>query len=265
MRDPLDVLMLLHTAAEAVRDALAALPDETRRQRAPGHPDQFALDVAADRAACAVLAGADVDILSEESGRSGTSREVVVVVDPVDGSTNCSRRVGFYGPSLCAVDADGPLAAVVWNLATDRRFSAVRGKGAAVNGVPLPPTDEGDRDVTFVATGDPCPYLERLPSPGVQPIYTRLSGSSAHDLCLVADGTFDGYVDCVNVQSPWDYLGAALVLTETGGVLRERNGVALADLSHTRPRQIIAAHSGHQFDTLCALVETTHTSGGASH
>jgi myo-inositol-1(or 4)-monophosphatase len=263
MDDPHRMLALLNAAADAVRDAVEALPIAIRRRRAAGHPDQFELDIAADRAVRGVLADGGVGILSEESGRSGPRHELVVVVDPVDGSTNCSRGTGFYGPSLCAVDSGGPLAAVVMNLSTNRRYTAVRGMGAAVNGTWIESSNSDD--IALIATGDPCPYLERFPSAEVRPIYTRLSGASAHDLCLVADGTYDGYVDCVNTQSLWDYLGASLVLTEACGVLRERRGADLTDLSDPGPRQIIAARSGRQLAALSALVERTHTTGAASH
>ena len=51
-------------------------------------------------------------------------------VDPVDGSTNCSRHLPYWAISLCALDADGPLCALVQNGATGARYTAVRGEGA---------------------------------------------------------------------------------------------------------------------------------------
>ena len=35
---------------------------------------------------------------------------VTVVLDPVDGSTNCSRGIAYWAMSICALDADGALA-----------------------------------------------------------------------------------------------------------------------------------------------------------
>src|SRR5690606_36729785 len=80
---------------------------------------------------------AGVGVLSEESGLHHPEREVVVVVDPVDGSTNASRSLPCYACSLCAVDAEGPLAARVVNLATGEAFTAERGGGARCDGEPL--------------------------------------------------------------------------------------------------------------------------------
>ena len=63
---------------------------------------------------------------------------VTVVLDPVDGSTNCSRGISYWAISICALDADGALAALVVNQATRRAHDgAVRGRGAYRDGVAL--------------------------------------------------------------------------------------------------------------------------------
>ena len=54
---------------------------------------------------------------------------MTVVVDPLDGSTNASRRLPWFATSLCAVDADGPLAALVVDLVHGTRFDAGAGRG----------------------------------------------------------------------------------------------------------------------------------------
>src|SRR4029453_7812997 len=66
---------------------------------------------AADAAAVGVVLGAGLGVLSEESGRHEAGREVTVVLDPLDGSTNASRGIPWYAASVCAVDAYRPLAA----------------------------------------------------------------------------------------------------------------------------------------------------------
>src|SRR5688572_10431697 len=108
MRD--DVLLeVLHDAATAVRTALDQLSDWGDAGTRSG---QYLSDLAADEAALAVLERAGLGALSEESGLHAADRAVVVVLDPVDGSTNASRDLPWYATSLCAVDRDGPLAAV---------------------------------------------------------------------------------------------------------------------------------------------------------
>ena len=63
---------------------------------------QYHLDVAADDVALRVLGGAGFRIMSEESGVTGDG-EYTVVIDPIDGSTNCDRGIPFYSTSLAVL------------------------------------------------------------------------------------------------------------------------------------------------------------------
>src|SRR5207248_2509612 len=79
-------------------------------------------------------------VLSEESGRHHADRAVTVVVDPLDGSTNASRGIPWFATSLCAVDDEGPLAALVVNLVDGTTYRAERGQGATVDGRVIAPS-----------------------------------------------------------------------------------------------------------------------------
>ena len=114
--------------------ALAGLTGIERRARTD-RIGQYHLDTVADAAVLPVLNALPVRVLSEESAWSGQDdAEITVVVDPVDGSTNCSRGIPYWGISLCALDADGPQCALVENGATGARYTAVRGQGAWLDG-----------------------------------------------------------------------------------------------------------------------------------
>src|SRR5438552_6032515 len=128
---------VLREAATAVRAALAVLDDWGLAGTRPG---QYRSDLAADDAAVAVLDKAGLGILSEETGLHHPERDIVVALDPVDGSTNASRRLPWFATSLCAVDGDGMRAAVVVNQATAERFEAVRGGGARKDRTSIAPS-----------------------------------------------------------------------------------------------------------------------------
>ena len=96
---------LLHETALAVRTALDGLDDWGPTGTVPG---QYLSDLTADAAAIGVLDEAGVGVLSEESGLHSVDRELMVVLDPLDGSTNASRGVPWFASSLCAV-AEGTL------------------------------------------------------------------------------------------------------------------------------------------------------------
>lgn len=125
--DPADLLATLHRAADAALAATAGSGDFSMVDPRRG---QHVADVAADAAAVAPLVEAGLGVLSEESGRHHPERPVTVVLDPLDGSTNAARGLPWYASSLCAVDGDGPLAAVVVDAVSGARFDATRGGGA---------------------------------------------------------------------------------------------------------------------------------------
>ena len=75
------------------------------------HSARRAVDLDADAACLDVLYRAGYRVLSEESGISGppgSDSAPIVVIDPLDGSTNASRHVPWYASALCLVDDDGP-------------------------------------------------------------------------------------------------------------------------------------------------------------
>ena len=130
------LLEVLHDTASAVAAALGALEDWGLAGTRDG---QYRSDLAADAAALSVLEKAGLGVMSEESGSPTGPGEVVVVIDPVDGSTNAARGIPWFATSLCAVDADGPWVAVVVDQASGVRFEAVRGGGARQDGLPIRP------------------------------------------------------------------------------------------------------------------------------
>ncbi len=227
-----DLQGLLHDTAEAIGGALGGLADWSLAGTRDG---QYRSDLVADAAGLAVLERAGVGVLSEESGRHRPDAELVVVMDPLDGSTNASRGVPWYATSLCAVDADGPRAALVVNLVSGERYEAVRGAGATRNDVAIHPT-------ASVSLGDSLVGLS-----GHAPTYLgwrqyRALGAAALDLCAVAAGILDGYLDCSwDAHGSWDYLGGMLVCREAGAVVADAQGRDLVVLDHDARRTPLAA------------------------
>jgi fructose-1,6-bisphosphatase/inositol monophosphatase family enzyme len=176
--DDSGLLAVLHDAATAVADALGTLSDWGPAGTRAG---QYRSDLAADEAALAVLHGAGLGVLSEESGLTDGDAEVVVVLDPVDGSTNAARGIPWYATSLCAVDDRGPRAAVVVNQASGVRFEATRGGGARRDGQPIAPTACDSLGRAIVGfSGYPRSYFGWNQYRGL--------GAAALDLCAVAEG-----------------------------------------------------------------------------
>lgn len=230
-----DLLQLLDDAATAVHRAVANLTDWGLAGTRDG---QYKCDLAADAAVLEVLHGAPVGILSEESGLADGDRAIVVVVDLIDGSTNAAAGLPWFATSLCAVDGDGPLAAVVVNQATGTRYRAARGDGTTIDG-------QATAALTAVPLADAFVGLSGLPDHHLGWRQFRALGASALDICAVAAGVLDAFIDCTAVPAhgPWDYLGAMLVCHEAGAVVADRYGEDLVVLDHHARRTPIAASS----------------------
>lgn len=238
--------MLLEAFAEAsaaVRAGLAQLSPEQMRART-ARAGQYGLDLVADGRALKVLRRLDVSIVSEESGYSGNEHApVTVVLDPVDGSTNCARGISYWATSIAALDADGLLCAYVVNHATGTEFTAARGEGAFRDGVRITASPVTAVDDSVVAlSGQPARTLGWK--------QYRVLGCASLALCDVASGGIDGYVDGGSWHAPWDYLGGALMCTEAGGVIVDAKGNDLAVADTAARRQLLAAGTQQLLDAL---------------
>jgi len=233
-------------AAAAVADALARLDDWGP---VPTRAGQYRLDLAADDAALAVVHSAGLGSLSEESGRHHPDRPLVAVVDPVDGSTNAHRGLPWYATSVCVLDAEGPLAAVVVNLASGARFWAQRGGGAFGDAGRL-------RASTTARLEEAIIGLSGLPSAPLGSAQTRALGACALDLCAVASGALDGFFDATRpaAHGPWDYMGGLLVCREAGARVADASGVDLVVIEHEARRSPVAAGTS---ELLGALLSKT--------
>jgi fructose-1,6-bisphosphatase/inositol monophosphatase family enzyme len=241
-----EVLGVLDEVAVAIKAVLDGLEDWGLAGTAKA--SQYFSDLAADEVALAILDRAGFGVLSEESGLTDADRDILVVMDPVDGSTNAHRGIPWYATSLCAMDGDGPLAALVVNLATGLRFEAVRGGGAFRDGRPIRPSGATDLGRSVIGlSGYPPRHLGWK--------QYRAFGASALDLCCVASGLLDGFVDCTwrhSAHGPWDYLGGSLVCHEAGAVCVDALGRELVVRDHEVRRSPVAAATPALLEQLLA-------------
>jgi len=244
--DPSALVEVGFAAAAAVAAALDRLDDWGP---VPDRPGQYRLDLAADDAALAVLHAAGLGSLSEESGRHHADRPLTAVVDPVDGSTNAHRGLPWYATSVCVLDGDGPLAAVVVNLAGGARFWAIRGEGAFGDAGRLNPSAATRVEDSIVA-------LSGLPQVRLGARQTRALGACALDLCAVAGGSLDAFVDCTRpaAHGPWDYLGGLLVCREAGAQVVDGGGVDLVVVDHKARRSPVAAGTTELLERLVQII-----------
>lgn len=231
-----ELLEVLRETVAVIRHALSQLDDWGPAGTRPG---QYRSDLAADAVALEVLHGAGWGVLSEESGLHDPERELLAVIDPVDGSTNAGRGVPWYATSICVLDAEGPVVATVVNQASGDTYEAVRGEGATRNGEPMTPSTCTSLRKAFVGlSGYPRRHLGWR--------QYRAFGAAALDLCLVADGRLDAFIDTTDVPGSgahgcWDYLGGLLVCREAGAAISDLLGRDLVTRDPLVRRTPIAA------------------------
>ena len=130
---------LLETAEEGARRAGRVLAERFHQPRTISFKGGIDLVTDADRASEKVLLEwlrarhPDHAILSEESGASAGST-YRWIIDPLDGTTNYAHQLPHFSVSIAVEGEGGIQAGVVYDPMRDELFSAVRGRGATLNG-----------------------------------------------------------------------------------------------------------------------------------
>jgi myo-inositol-1(or 4)-monophosphatase len=163
-----------------------------------------------------------------ESGHPGTSTHRWII-DPVDGTTNFAHGLAFFCVSI-ALELHGRVElGVVYDPIGRELFTAERGGGARLNGIPIRTTTCQTLVDALLCTG--FPYTVREERRRQVQVFAafleeaqavRRLGSAALDLCYVACGRFDGYWE--EKLRVWDIAAGALVVEEAGGRVSGMDG-----------------------------------------
>ncbi|CKH83067.1 inositol monophosphatase [Mycolicibacterium smegmatis] len=186
-----------------------------------------AVDRAAEEAVRAVLREArpDDSMLGEEIAEHTGSGPLQWVIDPLDGTTNYTRRIPYFATSVAVRRvSDGTwLAGAVCAPALGSTWSAARGEGAQLDSItqsaqlPLQLIDSTARLVGTGLSYDPGLRRRQLRDLGALVCeYTdmRRFGAAAVDLCLVAQGSLDAFVEADLAVHDW--AAGALIAEEAG-------------------------------------------------
>ncbi len=197
------------------------------------------MDMAAEKALDNALLSRDLSarIISEELGDRvvGKHPEFMLVVDPIDGSTNATCGIPFFCTSIAYTDKtdiatfDDISMAVICDI-QGNTYSARKGKGAFLNEKLLSGKKQGTRPKPVVSVYSyGVPYVPAGLIELEKSIIVRALGSIALDMCFVADGTLDGLIDTRGLVSGYDIMASALILKESGGSLTDLKGMNLTN------------------------------------
>lgn len=164
----------------------------------------------------------EFDLVAEEQGGSARGDRPVIYADPLDGTTNYAHGHPFFAVSLGLVSGTTLEAGVVVAPALGWTHAAARSHGATRNGEPCRVSSTTVLNRALLATG--FPYDRRTSRENNFRAFiefkkraqgVRRCGAAALDLCMVADGTYDGYWE--RKLSPWDLAAGAAIVIEAGG------------------------------------------------
>ena len=228
---------LLELALRTARDAARLIEAGAARGVEVSSTKSSAVDVVteSDRSAELLIrrslleARPDDAVLGEEGDDQLGTSGVRWIVDPIDGTVNFLYGIPQYAVSIAA-EVDGEVVAgVVLNPATGDEYTATRGGTAQRNGAPIRVRATVPLAERLIGTGFSYEARQREIQaavllrllPRIRDI--RRLGSCALDLCAVAQGSLDGYLEeGVNL---WDHAAGGLIAEVAGARVETAPGV----------------------------------------
>lgn len=179
-----------------------------------------------------------IGFIAEEKENQGLKEDGCYwILDPIDGTTNLIHHYGLSAVSLGLYEKGEITFGVVYNPFHGELFTAEKGQGAFLNGSSIHVTEREMKD-SVISYGS-APY-GKSGSGELFSLFHRIFercadfrrfGSAALDLCYVACGRSDAYLE-ENLK-PWDYAAGSLILSEAGGVVTDWKGETLPYLQNS--------------------------------
>ncbi len=213
-------LRVLDGALDGLRPGLLAGTGAVGSQHKPDGTPVTDADHATDERLANVIADAfpTHGVLSEERTTTVPDTEWCWIIDPIDGTSNFIVGLPWWCVSVALAHEGEVVLALVDAPALDARWTAVRGEGARRNGRRLrvrEPVDWRDRRQRHVPLMLTTGTARRARRAGIR-LNPRVMGSTALDLCAVAEGVAAGSL--AMVPHVWDVAAGALLVAEAGGV-----------------------------------------------
>lgn len=253
-----DWLAACRRAVEGLNEVLAAAPSTAERARETGTRGSGGdLTLVLDRSAETVMLreleglreqGYAFRAVSEERGEIDFGGgNVVVIIDPIDGSLNAKRHASHYALSVGVADgatmADVDFA-FVYDFGAREEWWARRGQGAWLDGKRLDPTlperrsADGRIELLGIESADPRWVRGSIDALAGAAYRLRALGTIAATLCQVAAARFDGMVTLGRCRGV-DAAAGQLIVREAGGF------VSFSDCAEPLGAPLDASPSSH--------------------
>lgn len=173
---------------------------------------------------CSILTGnfPTHSLLAEEDFNVEKEKELLWLIDPLDGTTNFAHSLPVFSVSIAFFQEGKPLVGVVYIPLLKEMFHAVNNGGAFLNQKRISVSPEKDLGNSVLATGFPYDCREsKQNNLGnfskflVKARAIRRWGVASIDLSYVAAGRFEGFWE--PKLKPWDTAAGMLIVQEAGG------------------------------------------------
>ncbi len=265
---------LCDDVAKAIQQAVSGLigkPEagEILRIGADGTPTER-IDEVAENAALRVLEadGRSMRFVSEELGEKiiGSRPEFTFVLDPIDGTFNAVNNIPFFCVPIAigSSDLSDIRYGYVKNLVNGEIYSAEKGKGAFLKTTYKTPYlntgTKGTRIHASTLSGlsqfsvisySHRPHAE-VNNHNVRRV--RVFGCAALELCYIASGIFDAFIDMRSMLRVTDIAAGKLIVEEAGGKVTDGRGEPLSTKLDVTQRVNVVASNGSAHDKLLELV-----------
>lgn len=196
----------------------------------------------------------DYGWLSEETedteARLGKHR--AFIIDPIDGTRSFIEGSTTWAHSIAIVEDGAPVAAVVYLPLRQKLYAAARGQGATLNGAPITASKRSVLAGAELLAARPA-FDAKHWKDGMPDLKRAYRPSLAYRLALVAEGRFDGMLT-LRRSWEWDIAAGALLLSEAGARVSDRQGKALRfNKADPASNGVVASSSNIHAELVAAL------------
>jgi myo-inositol-1(or 4)-monophosphatase len=221
---------------KSVKDLVGTPEGNTKMSMGAGGDISRKIDLIAEKKVIDIIkeSGKNPTIIGEECGIiKGNDNDGYIIMDAIDGTTNVTRSIPFNCCSL-AYATDSKMSSVVdaaiIDIARGDLYYASKDKGAFLNGnnITVRKTDILEDDIIG---GVNISGISQELLQSIGPIISKLNhirvfGANALELCFLARGYLDMFMDLRDKIRPTDMAAAFLIVKEAGGLVLDKAGNA---------------------------------------
>jgi myo-inositol-1(or 4)-monophosphatase len=270
----IDILDLLKEACNQVyyqtRGLVGTKQGNEKLGRGAGGDISRRIDIVAEAAVMEIVKKHNFSptIVGEESGTIDGEDDGYLVMDAIDGTTNTSRAIPFYCCSLAYatdVKLTSVIDAAVIDLSRGDLYHASAQGGAFMNNTQIRVSksfkfaDSENLDEILVGmnlSGASSGVMMSLLKVISNVTHIRQFGANALELCYLARGFLDAYIDIRGKIRATDLAAAYLIVKEAGGKLYSPDGLKLDSEINNKARiSFLAVSSDEMFARLADYMQ----------